>query len=29
MINDLPKVADLKRFFPQRYRSEPVLVRGS
>jgi peptide-methionine (S)-S-oxide reductase len=29
MINDLPKVADLKRLFPQRYRSEPVLVRGS
>ena len=29
MVNDLPKVADLKRFFPQRYRSEPVLVRGS
>ena len=29
MVNDLPKVADLKRLFPQRYRSEPVLVRGS
>ena len=29
MINDLPKVADLKRLFPERYRSEPVLVRGS
>ena len=29
MINDLPKVADLKRLFPERYRSNPVLVRGS
>ena len=29
MVNDLPKVADLKRLFPERYRSEPVLVRGS
>lgn len=29
MINDLPKVADLKRLFPERYRSEPMLVRGS
>jgi peptide-methionine (S)-S-oxide reductase len=29
MVNDLPKVADLKRLFPSRYRSDPVLVRGS
>jgi peptide-methionine (S)-S-oxide reductase len=29
MINDLPKVADLKRLFPQQYRSTPVLVKGS
>jgi peptide-methionine (S)-S-oxide reductase len=29
MINDLPKVSDLKRLFPQLYRSTPVLVRGS
>jgi peptide-methionine (S)-S-oxide reductase len=29
MVNDLPKVADLKRLFPERYRSEPVLARGS
>jgi peptide-methionine (S)-S-oxide reductase len=29
MINDLPKVADLKRLFPERYRSNPVLVTGS
>src|SRR5215207_589339 len=29
MVNDLPKVADLKRLFPERYRSEPVLVSGS
>ena len=28
MINDLPKVGGLKRLFPDRYRSEPVLVRG-
>lgn len=27
MINDLPKVADLKRLFPTQYRPEPVLVR--
>jgi peptide-methionine (S)-S-oxide reductase len=26
MINDLPKVADLKRLFPKQYRPEPVLV---
>jgi peptide-methionine (S)-S-oxide reductase len=28
MVNDLPKVADLKRLFPQQYRSTPVLVRS-
>jgi peptide-methionine (S)-S-oxide reductase len=27
MVNDLPKVADLKRLFPEHYRSEPVLAR--
>jgi peptide-methionine (S)-S-oxide reductase len=26
VINDLPKVAALKHFFPEQYRSEPVLV---
>jgi len=26
VINDLPKVANLKRFFPESYREEPVLV---
>jgi peptide-methionine (S)-S-oxide reductase len=26
MINDLPKVANLKRLFPEVYRAEPVLV---
>jgi len=26
VINDLPKVGDLKRLFPDRYRAEPVLV---
>jgi peptide-methionine (S)-S-oxide reductase len=29
LVNDLPKVADLKRLFPGRYRPDPVLVRGS
>lgn len=29
MVNDLPKVADLKRLFPQMYRSIPALVSGS
>jgi hypothetical protein len=29
MVNDLPKVADLKRLFPERYRETPVLVKGS
>jgi methionine-S-sulfoxide reductase len=28
-INDLPKVAALKRLFPQEYRARPVLVRAS
>ena len=28
MINDLPKVDDLKRFFPDVYRSKPALVHG-
>ncbi|HXT71011.1 MAG TPA: peptide-methionine (S)-S-oxide reductase MsrA [Vicinamibacterales bacterium] len=27
-FNDLPKVADLKRLFPDRYRAKPTLVRG-
>ncbi|ODU56541.1 MAG: hypothetical protein ABS99_05800 [Acetobacteraceae bacterium SCN 69-10] len=27
VYNDLPKVAHLKRLFPERYRSEPVLVK--
>ena len=26
LMHDLPKVADLKRLFPDRYRSEPILV---
>ena len=26
VINDLPKVRDLKRLYPERYREEPVLV---
>jgi len=26
VINDLPKIADLKRLFPERYRATPVLV---
>jgi peptide-methionine (S)-S-oxide reductase len=26
VVNDLPKVADLKRLFPESYRDEPVLV---
>ena len=29
MVNDLPKVADLKRLFPTVYRSTPALVSGS
>lgn len=28
VVNDLPKVADLKRLFPDRFRTEPVLVAG-
>ncbi len=28
VINDLPKVADLKHLFPDRYRAAPVLVGG-
>jgi peptide-methionine (S)-S-oxide reductase len=26
VFNDLPKIANLKRLFPERYRAEPVLV---
>jgi peptide-methionine (S)-S-oxide reductase len=26
-INDMPKIAELKRFFPEEYRAEPILVR--
>jgi peptide-methionine (S)-S-oxide reductase len=26
VVNDLPKIADLKRLFPDLYRAEPVLV---
>ncbi|WP_076997110.1 peptide-methionine (S)-S-oxide reductase MsrA [Variovorax sp. KK3] len=29
VINDLPKVANLKRIFPDRYRGDPVLVKAS
>jgi peptide-methionine (S)-S-oxide reductase len=29
VVNDLPKVEHLKRLFPDRYRSEPVLVKRS
>ena len=29
VVNDLPKLGDLKRIFPERYRAKPVLVRGS
>ena len=29
LMHDLPKVADLKRLFPDRYRSEPILVRAT
>jgi peptide-methionine (S)-S-oxide reductase len=28
VINDLPKIADLKRLFPELYRDDPVLVAG-
>jgi peptide-methionine (S)-S-oxide reductase len=27
VVNDLPKIADLERLFPDRYRKDPVLVR--
>jgi peptide-methionine (S)-S-oxide reductase len=29
LMHDLPKVADLKRLFPDRHRPEPILVRAS
>jgi peptide-methionine (S)-S-oxide reductase len=29
VINDLPKIQDLKQIFPELYRAEPVLVAGS
>jgi len=29
VVNDLPKIADLKRLFPERYRAAPVLVGGA
>ncbi len=29
VINDLPKIGDLKRFFPDLYRAAPVLVAGA
>ena len=29
VINDLPKLEELKKLFPQRYRAEPVLVKHS
>ena len=29
LMHDLPKVADLKRLFPERYRSDPILVRAT
>ncbi len=29
VVNDLPKVAALKRLFPQRYRAQPVLVKAA
>ena len=28
VVNDLPKIAELKRIFPQSYRADPVLVAG-
>ena len=28
VINDLPKVAQLKKLFPDQYRAEPVLVKN-
>ena len=29
VFNDLPKLAELQRVFPDRYRPEPVLVGGT
>jgi peptide-methionine (S)-S-oxide reductase len=29
VVNDLPKLADLERLFPERYRKDPVLVRSA
>ena len=29
VVNDLPKVEDLKRFFAELYRTSPVLVSGA
>jgi peptide-methionine (S)-S-oxide reductase len=29
VVNDLPKVADLERLFPERYRHDPLLVRAA
>jgi peptide-methionine (S)-S-oxide reductase len=29
VYNDLPKIDNLKRFYPQLYRDKPVMVRGS
>jgi peptide-methionine (S)-S-oxide reductase len=29
VVNDLPKIADLQRLFPERYRKDPVLVRAA
>ena len=29
VVNDLPKIADLERLFPERYRKDPVLVRAA
>ncbi|GAB3628821.1 Peptide methionine sulfoxide reductase MsrA/MsrB [Pandoraea terrae] len=29
VINDLPKISDLKRMFPARYRDDPVLVKAA
>jgi len=29
VVNDLPKIADLERLFPRRFRKDPVLVRAA
>ena len=29
VFNDLPKISDLKRLFPELYRAAPVLVGGA